>query len=363
MPSRTTVETYTVRNRRSNYEETHRAKEPSRLTRAATKAAPAPRPQKPPAPFGDLSRAGVVELCDLARHVWACSVPVWSGEAPGRGPDAVRTPGDVPGETWQERWEASGFDDENAQPVGILGRPDVRYDRSNLTSALRMAFAARVIQPSLAGFRANKCIDYADPFRQVQKDPGLDEFFRTVDSEHKLTAVHWHRAKLEVTCALTTQGIALENLTQSALLHYSLENKRLGVTHGANKDTTRFAALGAWEPGRDPPQDGALPARLAADLADVHLRRPADHRGTRRRYAIKNQDIRQLLIDYLTRRKSDTDYISRHLASLFWSVIEELSPGQKDLNLSPELYNQWRAEIQEAYSRGFTSPFCRRRGR
>lgn len=82
-------------------------------------------------------------------------------------------------------------------------------------------------------------------------------------------------------------------------------------------------------------------------------------------YGIKNAEIRQLLIDYLVRRKSDTDYVTlqglaRHLASNFWSVIEELAafwewvaveilrhnPDQKDLNLRHELYDQWRAEIQ-----------------
>ncbi|WP_078962905.1 tyrosine-type recombinase/integrase [Streptomyces sp. XY533] len=342
------METYTVRNRRQNYEETHRAKEPTRFSRAATKAAPAPRPEKPPAPFGDLSRAGVVELCDLARHVWPGQTR--SGAEKRRA--GVRMLfghlATLPGETWQERWEASAFDGEKPQPVAILGRPDVRYDTSNAMSALRMAFAARIIQPSLAAFRANKFLDYADPFRQVQNDPGLDEFFRVVDSERKLTAVHRHRAKFDVTCALTTQGIALEDLSQPALLHYSLENKRLGVTHGASKDTTRFAALGAWEilhkMGHFPP---GSPPTLRTFIYDGQrtIEELVD------RYEVKNQDIRQLLIDYLTRRKSDTDYITveglaRQLTSLFWSVIEELNPGQKDLNLSPELYDQWRAEIQ-----------------
>ncbi|MGW6791611.1 hypothetical protein [Streptomyces chartreusis] len=59
--------------------------------------------------------------------------------------------------------------------------------------------------------------------------------------------MHRQRAKFDLTCALTTQGIKLEDLTPSALLHYSLENKRLGLTPGATRRTTRFAALGVWE--------------------------------------------------------------------------------------------------------------------
>jgi hypothetical protein len=66
----TTVETYTVRNRRQNYAEVPRRKEPTRFSSAAVKAAPAPRPETPPAPFGDLSRADITELCELARTIW-----------------------------------------------------------------------------------------------------------------------------------------------------------------------------------------------------------------------------------------------------------------------------------------------------
>ncbi|MEW2401992.1 site-specific integrase [Streptomyces sp. NPDC046862] len=299
-------------------------------------------------PFGDLSRAGITELCQLAREIW----PTQTRSGPAKRRAGVRLLfrhlATLPGDTWQERWEASGFDDENAPPVSILGRQEVRYDRSNMTSALRMAFAARIIQPSLSGFRAKRFTDYAEPFRQVQADASLDEFFETVDAQRHLTARHRLRAKFDLACALTTQGIALEHLTPSALLHYSLENKRLGLTHGANNDHTRFAALGAWEilhrMGHFPP--GTAPT-LRTFIYDGQrsVEELVDH------YSIKNTEIRQLLIDYLIRRKTDTDYVTlqglaRHLASNFWSVIEELNPDQKDLNLSHELYDQWRAEIQ-----------------
>ncbi|MFD7276453.1 tyrosine-type recombinase/integrase [Streptomyces sp. NPDC059862] len=348
MPNRTTVETYTARHRRQNHNAAPKQTEPRRFTSASLKAVPAPRPAKPPAPFGDLSQASIDDLCELARHAW-----------PNQGRSLVekRTAGirmlfghleTLPGQTWQERWEASGFNEENALSVNVLGRPGVGYDGSNMVSALKMAFAARSIQPSLSGFRANKFSDYAEPFRKIQQDPRLDEFFKTVDAQERLTTVHRQRAKFDLTCALTTQGIHLEDLTPSALLYYSLENKRLGLTPGATKRTTRFAALGAWEilhrMGHFPP--GTAPTlrtfiydgqRSVEELVD--------------RYDIKNAAVRQLLIDYLARRKADTDYITleglaRQLASLFWAVIEELNPEQKDLYLSQELYDQWRAEIQ-----------------
>ncbi|MFC5898820.1 tyrosine-type recombinase/integrase [Streptomyces zhihengii] len=348
MADHSTVEVSTVRNRRQNYAEAPRVKAPTRFSRASAKAAPAPRPERPPAPLGDLSTVGIADLCDLTGMVW----PKESRSGAGKRRAAIRILfghlATLPGNTWQERWEASAFNGENALSVRVLGREDAPWERSDLLSALKLAFVARIIQPSLPGFRANKFSDYADPFRQVQKDPRLDEFFAVVDAQHHLTAVHRQRAKFDLTCALTTQGITMEHLTPSALLHYSIESKRLGLTHGANGDTTRFAALGTWEilhrMGHFPPETSpTLRAFTYAGQRSVEELVDA--------YGIKNVEIRQLLIDYLARRRADTDYVTlqalaRQLASLFWAVIEELNPDQRDLNLSQELYDQWRAEIQ-----------------
>ncbi len=347
MVNRTTVESYTVRNRRQTYAETPRQQQMTRFTSASLKAAPAPRPENPPAPFGDMSKAGISELCELAREIWPAQTSSGSDKRRAGVRMLFRHLATLPGETWQERWEASGFNDEKAPSAGILGRPGMRSDRSNIAMALRMAFAARIIQPSLSGFRANRFTDYAEPFRQVQKEPRLDEFFRTVDARQQLATQHRDRAKFDLACALTTQGIALEHLTPPALLHYSLESKRLGLTHGGNRQS-RFAALGTWEilhkMGHFPP--GTAPTlrtfiydgqRSVEELVDS--------------YSVKHAGVRQLLIDYLVRRKSDTDYVTlqgltRQLAGMFWSVIEELNPDQQDLHLSDELYDQWRAEIQ-----------------
>ncbi|MFE2263549.1 tyrosine-type recombinase/integrase [Streptomyces griseosporeus] len=347
MVSRTTVDTYTARNRRQTFRK-EPGPEPTRFTSAAIKAASAPRPENPPAPFGDLSKAEVVDLCGMARDI----LPGQSGSSAEKRRAGIRMLfhhlATFPGDSWQERWEASGFNDVNAQSVTILGRPEVRYHSSCLTSALKMAFSLRIIQPSVSGFRANKFTDYAEPFRIIQRDPQLDEFFKTVDAQPHLHLVHRQRAKFDLTCALTTQGIALEHLTPSALLHYSLENKQLGLTHGANNDTTRFAALGAWEilhrMGHFPP--GTAPTlRTFIYNGQYTIEELVD------RYGIRNAGVRQLLIDYLIRRRADTDYItiealSRNLASLFWETIERINPNQQDLALSPEIYEQWRAELQ-----------------
>ncbi|WP_328844603.1 tyrosine-type recombinase/integrase [Streptomyces sp. NBC_00258] len=354
MPSQElTFGSYTVRNRRTNYRDRDaELPEPrgTRFSSAQVKAAPAPRPENPPAPFGDLSRSSIEDLCYLATSTLKGRTSSLA-EKRRRGLRLLLGHLEtLPGETWQERWEASGFNEENAQSVNILGRPESRFDGSDLISAAKWAFGTRLIQPSLSGFRANKFLDFAEPFRKLQNDPHLDAFFAAVDATEHFNNNHRLRARFDLTCALTVQGIDLEHLTPAALLHYSLECRRLRLTHGAsthNKET-RFAARGAWEVlhamGHFP--DGTPPTlRTFIYNGQYTIEEMVD------RYGIKHQGIRQLLIDYLVRRRADTDYITteglaRHLASHFWAKIEELNPDQQDLVLSTDLYDQWRADLQ-----------------
>ncbi|MFD3871596.1 hypothetical protein, partial [Streptomyces sp. NPDC058623] len=69
--NRQTLDSYTARNRRFTYQEGSKQDAPrSRFSDASVKAAPAPRPPIPPAPFGDLSRATLEEI----RHIAAATL-------------------------------------------------------------------------------------------------------------------------------------------------------------------------------------------------------------------------------------------------------------------------------------------------
>ena len=83
------------------------------------------------------------------------------------------------------------------------------------------------------------------------------------------------------------------------------------------------------------------------------------------RYGVRQQGVRQLLIDYLERRKAELDYssleqLSRKLVGLFWAKVEKLAPVQADLRLDVELYQRWR---RAPHPRGRTRPPRRHRAR
>jgi hypothetical protein len=51
------------------------------------------------------------------------------------------------------------------------------------------------------------------------------------------------------------------------------------------------------------------------------------------------------------RRQGDTDYVTREglarcIAGEFWSKIEKIAPGQRDLDIPLQVYDQWREEVR-----------------
>ncbi|MGY1984369.1 hypothetical protein [Nocardia gipuzkoensis] len=98
-------------------------------------------------------------------------------------------------------------------------------------------------------------------------------------------------------------------------------------------------------------RDGPLPRQHPETM------RAALHRGQLSveelvdRYAISNQPVRQLLIEYFRRRAADTDYSSLSnltlmIAHHFWARIEQINPDQADLRISTDTYTRWREAIK-----------------
>ena len=129
--------------------------------------------------------------------------------------------------------------------------------------------------------------------------------------------VHHTAALFDVTVALTTQGITLAGLTPEAFLHYVWQSRDQGLNMKARGKQNRgqFAGQLAWpvlhEMGLFPP--GTPPTVRAAVLTG---RRTLEELVDR--YEIRHQGVRQLILDYLARRRSELDYSSldQHARSL-----------------------------------------------
>ena len=153
--------------------------------------------------------------------------------------------------------------------------------------------------------------------------------------------MHHTAALFDVAVTLTTQGIALAGLTPEALLHYVWQSRDQGLTMKARGKQNR-GQFPASSPGRSCTRWACSPPATPTVRAAVMTGRRSLEELVDR-YEIRNQGIRQLILDYLARRRSELDYSSldqhaRSLAGVFWAKIEALAPGHPDLRIDAGLY-------------------------
>ncbi|WP_328401029.1 hypothetical protein [Nocardia sp. NBC_00403] len=313
---------------------------------AAIKAAPAPPSPNPPRPFGDLTHASIEDIDAAMRRAWPDVNKITQGNHGRALRCLLGRLLEFSGASWQERWESAGFN-EGTDRVGSLLFPDDAKRRAMANHAIRTLFGLRVVQPSLLGFRANRFTSYPEGFRSLQRDPALDRLFAYVESRTDLPRGPRLHALFDICCAITVQGISLAELTPPALLHYAHETRCHGLKVGAKGDTTSFAGGLAWQILHD---TGNFPSSTPPTMrALIRRGRPSIEQRVDR-YEIQNEGIRQLLIDYLTRRQVDSDYTSLSgivlaLAGHFWSRIESIAPSQETLHIEQHVYEQWRETI------------------
>ncbi|WP_026416339.1 site-specific integrase [Actinomadura oligospora] len=315
---------------------------PSRFYSEETETEPATT-VSPPRPHGDLSRASVDQLASLAHDTWEGQGATCSQRA--RAVRAIlRHLLEFPGDVWQERWDASplGRGEVNGSDVGTLASTGIAA-----STGVRTMFCLRVVQPSNLAFRSNAFQNYPEFFIQAQADPLLEKF---VEFAVEFDAPwQFRRDAIKDLCdLLTIQGVALGDVTHGALLHHAHETRRVRAGMlGPGQAANRFVGRSTWDIMQ---KMGLFPDGTPPTMRIALTRGPRSIEQLVDRYAIGNRAVRQLLIDYFTRRAADLDYASLKtlvltLAHHFWEKIERINPGQADLRISPQTYRSWRQTI------------------
>lgn len=312
---------------------------PTKFVRQAVVAAPAFVPEAPPQPQGDLGCASIEDIRTVAMRVWPEPVSRVKSRARGLGRLGEHLQR-FPGDTWQQRWEASGLNARGNPVRELSAKSDAA---ASLTQALEAMFALRIIQPTLEAFRSNQFKDYPAAFLAAQNDPELNHYVTAVENAD--TTRHFKRwARFDVCCALTIQGITFADLTPESFLHYAIATREAAM---AAYSISTYVGHLAWQvlheighfPKTTPPTLRAAlraPQMTPTQLVD--------------QYDVASPSVRQLLIDYLDRRSAELDYSSlSSLATIlvlnFWKNVEKINPDQADLRLSEATYQQWRAAI------------------
>ena len=300
----------------------------------------APQPSDPTTPQGDLSKALIEQICDRIPAIWpGVTTSVTYRRVAARG--LLQVLYELPGQTWQQRWDNSGYAEHGftAQTRRQLG--------TAATMGVKLLVCLRAIRPSLPALRSVPSGGFAELFRAAQADPVLDRLF-----EH-LAAMPGRRqfprvAAFDVTCALAVFGIRYAELSPAGFLHYAWQVRQGGLGTYKRGQVTSFSGQQAWLAMIE---TGHFPAGTPATLQAAAMRGQLTVTELVDRYPIRNTAVRQLLIDYLTRRALAMDYssltgLARWLVGVFWAKVEALAPEQEDLRIPGHVYDQWRAAIR-----------------
>jgi integrase len=250
-----------------------------------------------------------------------------------------------PGQTWQERWLASGAEAAGGGwtqlPIRWLHRRGQRsrWLRAELASALGVAICADLIRPSLSWLvssLAGKGALVRDLART--RDPqGFARLRELCAGDRGISKAAGDYALRRASLIIAAKGGIVTAITVGDVLEL------LDAESGAH------AA---------PARDGAVFYRLLHQMGIFGEQAPARLREFRTpgqltpdelidRYQLACRPVRDLLVDYLRERQPALDYkslkdLSYYLGKQFWQDLERHHPGIDSLHLPREAADAWK---------------------
>jgi hypothetical protein len=323
-------------------------REARQLAWAAARAVFPPRPDSGDWPATHDSREAVLGL--LARPPFAVSN---TGSQRWRFHGAVLAMAwlaDQPGDTWQQRWRASGTEQAGKDwkhgcaaawldPRGVhVGQ---RLDL--LSVGLILAMAADVIRPSLDWLAAPGVSTWAlARTLEPGRDPaGFARLREAVSQAGQLAAKARHVTIGRAAVIVAARGGTLADVTAGDFLEL-LDAERC---HRSRPGP--YSAV-TWRLLRQAGVFGPHAPRSLAQLGTIGQRSPAELID---RYQLTCRPVRDLLVDYLQERQPALDHnsldgLAQQLGRNFWADLEHHHPGIDSLNLAPEVATAWKRRLR-----------------
>jgi integrase len=252
---------------------------------------------------------------------------------------------DQPGQTWQERWMASGADAAGGAWRQVpaawqreRGR-DVRGLRAELSGALIVAICGDLVRPSLSCLVAGAAGkgSLTRNLARTRDPEGFARLARLCDADPRVSAVAASLTLRRSAEIIAAKGGMLADITVGDALE--LMDCEAGSLPGPAKDHKVFYRMlrelgifGDQAPGR------LRAFRTAGQLTPGEL---VD------RYQLHCRPVRDLLVDYLSERQPAIDYTSLknlayYLAQRFWADLEQHHPGIDSLHLASDVAAAWK---------------------
>lgn len=256
---------------------------------------------------------------------------------------------DQPGESWQQRWVASGVDTAGRSwrqiPASWLDDHghQVRWRHDAWFRALLLAIAADLIRPAVGwlvavGFRRGSLVNVLARHRDAE---GFARIRTLCGQDLDISTAAATRTSYRAALIVAAKGGTIGDITTGDVLELlEAEAHEHGTAVGATHLFYRILySMGGFEP--DAPASlrelRTTGQRTCGELID--------------RYGLICRPVRDLLIDYLKERQPALDYTSletlaNFLGNLFWADLERHHPGIDSLHLAPEIADAWKQRLR-----------------
>jgi integrase len=249
----------------------------------------------------------------------------------------------LPGETWQERWAASGAEeaaDWRAVPARwIKGGHRARDDRgpevSRLGTGMILLVTGDALRPGLPFLLTFTSRHLAAEMARTRDPEGfarLESLCETVPDSPVAT-----RAIRRITAIMAAKGGLVADITAGDCLE-ALHLMNGMFDRGSDKNAYFYQLMHA---AGGFPDDAPASMRTSVTRGQLTPGQMID------RYGIACRPVRDLLVDYLQERQPTVDYstlrnLAQRLGSVFWRDLELHHPGISSLHLPPDVAAGWK---------------------
>jgi hypothetical protein len=241
-----------------------------------------------------------------------------------------------PGDTWQQRWVASGADAAGFDwaELPLKGRvPARRHHRDEVCSGLVMLVAGQVIRPGYRWLlRQRHAVLLAEARAAI--DPGG---FGRIERQAR-PAINWARSDAinKITWIVICKGGLVSDITVGDCIELTAALQEHHFRGSAGRPL--FYALLK--------ETGVLPASAPPRLRALRIDGRRSIEQIVDGYGIECRPVRDLLVEYFTERAPELDHtslrsIARNLCRLFWRDLELHHPGIESLRLEPAVAQAW----------------------
>jgi len=255
-----------------------------------------------------------------------------------------------PGETWQDRWLASGADRAGAGwrqlPVAWLRDRGLHGERrqAELSAALTVAICGDLVRPSpgwlvSADARGNGAL--VRGLARTRDGEGLRRLQALCDHDPGVSAAAARQTVHRTALIVAAKGGTVRSVTAGDVLE--LLDAEAGTRAGSSGNTTVFYRLLH--------QMGIFGAQAPARLREFRTPGQLSPEELIDRYALQCRPVRDLLVGYLRERQAALDYgslknLSHFLGRCFWQDLERHHPGIASLHLPAEVAAAWKQRLR-----------------